>query len=345
MNTLKYFKLDMIWAPIAIIFAYWFGGRDLAIIVSTVVLAILEISLSFDNAVLNAKKLETMSHGWQMMFLTFGMIIAVGVVRFYIPLQLVATLSGVSLYEAFDMAMTNHAQFQHIIAQSHSMVAGFGAGFLGMLTITFFIDSEREDLWVRYIEKPLQFIGTLGHEKLLATAIMILIAVLIRSLTGSTHIGLCIIAGVVVFHIVEAVKTGLEKLDESESTGGVGKFLAGGFGTFIFLEVLDASMSLDGVVAALSISGDIVAVVAGLSIGALAVRSLTIKLVREKTLGGLVYIETGAFYSIALVTICMLVGMFVEIPEWFTGAFSALFIVVAALCSLKVKSKEGLENA
>lgn len=335
-NFIKHFWFDFVWAVIALTFVYYMMGS--AATVTAFCLAVLELSVSFDNAVVNAKKLEVMSRFWRTMFLTLGMLIAVGVVRFYLPLQIVSSLGEVSLSEAFNMAVKDPAQFAQIISHSHDMIAGFGGGFLGMLALTFFIDEDKEALWLKPIEKPLKRLGSklpfMGNA-VMSFIILIVVACVFSALAGihSSVIILSTVAGCIIYEVVDLIKMGLEKSDEALAASKF-KFLSGGFGAFIFCEVLDASMSMDGVVAAVSISGEVLVVAAGLSIGALVVRSLTIKLVEDGTLSELGYLETAAFYSIFLVAASMYVGLLIEIPEWFMGAVSAVVIAAGAVHSM-----------
>ena len=72
----------------------------------------LEISLSFDNAVVNAKILETMEPVWQQRFITYGIPIAVFGMRFLFPIIIVAVAGGMGIIDTFDMAVNNPAEYK-----------------------------------------------------------------------------------------------------------------------------------------------------------------------------------------------------------------------------------------
>ena len=88
---------------------------------------------------------------------------------------------------------------------------------------------------------------------------------------------------------------------------------------FLYLEVLDASFSFDGVIGAFAITNDIVLMALGLGIGAMYVRSLTVYLVRQGTLDDYVYLEHGAHYAIGALAVILLVTIQYEINEVITG--------------------------
>jgi hypothetical protein len=109
--------------------------------------------------------------------------------------------------------------------------------------------------------------------------------------------------------------------------------------SFIYLEILDASFSFDGVIGAFAITQDVVIIMLGLTIGAMFVRSLTVFLVRQGTLDEYVFLEHGAHYAIGALAGIMLVSMKHEIPEVVTGLVGALFIGLSVMSSIFYKRK------
>ena len=91
------------------------------------VLAVLEISLSFDNAIVNANKLNTMDPVWQHRFLTWGIVIAVFGMRLVFPLLVVVIAAGVGPIEALRLAATEPHEYARIIGEAHLAIAAFGA--------------------------------------------------------------------------------------------------------------------------------------------------------------------------------------------------------------------------
>src|ERR1700751_5606018 len=69
------------------------------------VLVLLEITFSFDNAVINSKLLARLSPLWQQLFLTVGIFFAVFVVRFLLPVVIVALTAGLSGSAVLDLVV------------------------------------------------------------------------------------------------------------------------------------------------------------------------------------------------------------------------------------------------
>ena len=118
------------------------------------------------------------------------------------------------------------------------------------------------------------------------------------------------------------------------------------FASFMYLEVLDASFSFDGVIGAFAITTSVVLIVAGLGVGAFWVRSLTVYLMRAGTLAKYRYLEHGAHWAILALGIVMLVKLYhLELPEWLTGSLGLIFIATAVITSIIEKNRESIEDA
>jgi hypothetical protein len=109
---------------------------------------------------------------------------------------------------------------------------------------------------------------------------------------------------------------------------------------FIYLNVLDATFSFDGVVGAFAVSNSIILIGLGLGIGSMFVRSMTIHMVEKDTLGGLPYLEHGAFWSIGVLTAMMFAGTVVDIPEVVSGLSAAIILGIAVVHSLIANKAE-----
>ena len=149
--------------------------------------------------------------------------------------------------------------------------------------------------------------------------------------------GLIGIALFVIIHALDSVISLFTGYD-SKQVEGVAR---AGFVAFLYLEVLDASFSLDGVIGAFAITRDVVIIMLGLAIGAVFVRSLTIMLVRTGTLQEYIYLEHGAHYAIGALGIAMLISSLWHIPEWNTGTVGILFIALSLISSIIHKRKNG----
>jgi hypothetical protein len=134
-------------------------------------------------------------------------------------------------------------------------------------------------------------------------------------------------------------------LEEEEADPSIGKMISrGSIGGFMYLEVLDASFSFDGVIGAFAITNDVVIIMLGLAIGAMFVRSMTVFLVEKGTLQEFVYLEHGAHYAIGILALIMFSSVQYHIPEWFTGLSGVAFIIVSLWSSLRYKRQNNTPN-
>ena len=130
--------------------------------------------------------------------------------------------------------------------------------------------------------------------------------------------------------------------DASGASTGV---IKAGLGGFIYLEVLDASFSFDGVIGAFAITSDVVIIMLGLAIGAMFVRSMTIYLVEKGTLDAYIFLEHGAHYAIGALAFIMLAsGTGVHVPEVVTGLIGVAFIVWAVIASIQYSKRQGQQG-
>lgn len=334
---MKYFRGALIFTLLVLAALYAVTG-SLFFIYQAVVLSFVEISMSFDNAVVNAKKLAVMNAFWKKMFLTLGMLVAVLGMRFYLPIQIVASIAHLSLMDAYHLATHDQKAFAATLSQSHNAVAGFGGAFLLMTALKYFLDEEKETHWIGIIESPLAKLAVLEGLELLLTLGGILI---VYSISHDVGFVIAAMFGLATFIAVDLVKYVLEQYDERLADTG-SKLLAGGIGTFVYLEVLDASFSFDGVIASFALANNIFVVAAGLGIGAMFVRSMTIMLDDKGTLAELHYLENGAFWSIGMLSLFMYVGLFVHIPEWLVALTSIGLILASGTHSWLENQRESV---
>lgn len=335
----------------AIVVAFVFGSPEAALIV--VLLGVLEVSLSFDNAVVNAKVLNRMHPIWQRLFLTVGIIIAVFGMRLALPIVIVAITANLSVPDVVDLALNDSEAYGEQLEASEALIYAFGGTFLLMIFLDFVLDTEREVLWLKPVEKALQFFGKVeGLSTVLALSGIYFMS-RICDPQDKEQVLLAGIFGLLVYLAVagldglfEASMEHREEVDQSQAgKAGSGKmtmaiFKAGVF-SFLYLEVLDASFSFDGVIGAFAISNDILIIALGLGIGAFWIRSLTIYLVRAGTLSEYVYLEHGAHWAIGVLAAIMLLSVDIHVPEVLTGLIGVGFILAAYFSSLAVRRREG----
>ena len=291
-------------------------------------LAVLEVSFSFDNAIVNAKTLETMQPVWQQRFLTWGILIDVFFMRFLFPVLVVSVAAKVWPWDAITMAFTNPVLYAATMTSAHYLVAGFGMGFLLTIALGFFLDHEKDVHWLSVIEPLLAKLGiTRIISVLLSLASVVGIATFLP--TGQTEGFL--IAGLIGVVSHEVTSWLGSNFDVDDSVGTVVKT---GLAGFLYLEVQDASFSFDGVIGAFAITNSVILVALGLGIGALTIRSLTLLFVEKGILTQYRYLEHGAFWAIGILAVLMGVSTFREIPETVTGLIGAVLIGAAFVHSV-----------
>jgi len=335
--VLHYLKWPVILTVIALAGAYWLGvetagsltgGLPFLLIAS--VLAILEISLSFDNAIVNANKLKDMTPKWQRRFLTWGILIAVFGMRIVFPLAIVAIAAHIGPISAIVLAWTEPQEYARIIDEAHVSLAAFGGTFLMMVALTYFIDDDKEVDWMRALEARLRACASIrGLEIAVVLAVVLLFTVNLPDEEGSEFL-FASVCGLLTFLGVELVGQVLDKSEETQDLAA-----RGGIGAFLYLEVLDASFSFDGVIGAFALTQNLFLIAIGLGIGAVYVRSMTIMLVERKSLAQFRYLEHGAFYSILALSVIMFAQSMVHIPEVITGLVGAFLIGLALISSIR----------
>ena len=151
------------------------------------------------------------------------------------------------------------------------------------------------------------------------------------------------IFGIVAFVAVESLGTWLESREQAPKLAGglTGAVVRSGLGAFLYLNVLDASFSLDGVIGAFALTNNMVIIALGLSIGAIFVRSLTVMMVDHGTLSEYRYLEHGAFWAILALAAIMLMSARIEVPETVTGLIGAVLIGGSLWWSVRIKKVEG----
>ncbi|MGI4846238.1 MAG: DUF475 domain-containing protein [Janthinobacterium lividum] len=342
---MKHFTWSFIVTAVCMALAGWWGydhGGVAGMITAlgvTAILSVMEVSLSFDNAVVNASVLKGWDEFWLKLFLGLGMIIAVFGMRLVFPLVIVAVAADLGMMEVWNLALTNPKEFSGHLTEHHAEVAAFGGMFLLLVFLNFMLDDEKEVHWLGNIERK---IGSLG--KVSSISVLVALGALMYSTSwiaeGQKMIVLIAgLWGILVYIGVDMISGLLEK-SESDDSSNVGDMVKrGGIGGFLYLEVLDASFSFDGVIGAFAITSDVVIIMLGLAIGAMFVRSMTVYLVRQGTLDEFVYLEHGAHYAIGILAVIMLVSMHMHVPELITGGVGLAFILASLWSSIQHKKK------
>ena len=331
----SHFVGTAVFCAIAVILGYWVGGWPG--VATVVFLTVLETSLSFDNAVVNAGILAHWDEKWRRRFLTWGILIAVFGMRLVFPVVIVAVAAGIGPIAAIDLAINDGAEYGRVLGAAHHQIAAFGGAFLMMVFLRFFVARHKTDHWLEVLEKPLSRLGKLESIEAALTLLIVLLASLL--IPEPVRQGQFVVAGVwgvVAFIVVKGLAALLGGGDEEAVHTQVVKQGAAGF---LYLEVLDASFSFDGVVAAFAMTHDLAIIVLGLGTGAMFVRSFTLMLVERGTLDTYRYLEHGAFWAVGALAAIMLGGVEFHIPEAITGLLGAALIVWALGSSVRANRR------
>lgn len=352
------FGLSIAVTVAALVAAYLYGGP--AALFVCAILAILEISLSFDNAVMNATVLQRMNPFWQKIFLTVGVLIAVFGMRVLFPLVIVWAVAGLAPSAALNLALhppavetPDNPSYQTIMAQAHPQIAALGGMFLLLIFLNYAFDEDRR-FWGRFVEHWLARFGRVRYSAIIVALAVLLIC---AQIVDSTHRSSVLTSGVVGILLYLLIQGLTAMFDDDASTeardpaapdspvtrpargdrpapvpvGGKAAFML-----FLYLEMLDASFSFDGVIGAFAITSDPILIALGLGfIGAMFVRSITLFLVRAGTLAEYRYLENGAHWAIGALAAVLLVSLKVEVNEMISGLVGVVFIVAAMISSIR----------
>lgn len=316
----------------------WTRNHEFTLVLQTFLtvslLSILEISLSFDNAVVNATVIKKMNAVWKKRFLFWGMLIAVFGMRFIFPIIIVSISGKLSLLDSLNLAFQKPDQYAQIMQEAHLAVSSFGGAFLLMVGLHFFLNSEKNHHWIWWIEKPLVYLARIKNsEVILSLFILILINLNVNPSQRSSFMESSLY-GVLTYLSVHGLS---EILGDEKLT--LVKGLSSGLGLFLYLEVLDASFSFDGVIGAFAITKQIYEIIIGLGIGAFFVRGLTLYLVDNHKLEQYKFLEHGAFYALLALAFFMLLDYFYHFSEWVTGLTGAIILLLSILWSVYIDRK------
>lgn len=302
----------------------------------TFVLAVLEISLSFDNAVVNAGVLKHMDAFWRRMFLTVGILIAVFGMRLVFPVVVVWLASDMGILDTLRMALNDAGQYSRVLVDSYPSIAAFGGMFLMLVFLNFIFDQERGLHWLGSFERRLNRLGKLDNIAILVGLAILFCMHWVLPEALESRVLIAGLAGVMLYIGVDAVASYIGG-DQGDAVATATK--RAGFGGFLYLEVLDASFSFDGVIGAFAITRDIIIIMIGLAIGAMFVRSMTVYLVNKGTLDEFVFLEHGAHYAIGALAIIMLVGIQYHVSEVITGLIGAALIGASVVSSIRYRRR------
>lgn len=318
--------------------AWVLGAIGIEALLVAIVLIVVEITFSFENAIINAKVLNGMSYFWRKIFITIGILIAVFGMRVVFPIAVVAVTAGLPMGSVLDLALNQPEQYSAELDKAHIPIAAFGGMFLMMLALHFFFDANRKVQWISIVERPMQQLGKWKIYALVSLIILTALTLLPTNHDPSATFSAGMV-GIIAYLLIHGLTDLFAKKQGSEA-GKVLKTGMAGFMSFLYLEVLDASFSFDSVIGAFAVTKDVVLIAIGLGIGALWVRSITIYMVEHQVLHAYRYLEHGAHYTIAVLSVALLAGIFFDFPEAIAGIAGIIIITLAIVGSVRITKIE-----
>lgn len=328
-SALSYFHSSFVFTLLCVIAGYLLAGAKGALIVAF--LTVLETSLSFDNAVVNATILKDWGQVWRRRFLVWGMAVAVFGMRLVFPLLIVGIAGHMGPIEAITLAAKQPDEYSRLLTSVHHEVAAFGGTFLMMVFWEFFIDRNKDEHWLHVIEAPLI---KLGHMEAIAAAITLMTLLASSAMLHGVEQHEFVIAGIWGL-ITYILARGLGSLLGGGGDEASHHVVKQGIGGFLYLELLDASFSFDGVIGAFAMTNNLFIICLGLGAGAMFVRSFTLLMVDKGTLDTYRYLEHGAFWAIGALAAIMFIGVEYHIPEAVTGLLGGIMIAASLWSSVR----------
>ena len=310
---MREFHFSNICTVIGLILAYMWAGLDGFIIAGLLIL--MEVSLSFDNAVVNATILKKMSTVWRKRFMTWGILIAVFGMRLVFPIVLVSLATGLNMYDVTMLAFEDKEEYSRHVLASNVEISMFGGMFLLMVFLHFIFNESKDIHWIGFIERRLSAAGRLESLEIIISLAILLGMQNILPAEAALSGLVSGMVGILLYVFINSVMA----LFSMEGEDAAKSVATSGFVGFMYLQLLDASFSLDGVIGAFAISKDVVIIMLGLGVGAIFVRSMTAFMVNKGTLDQYVFLEHGAHYGIGALSIIMLISSVHHVSEIIRG--------------------------
>jgi len=288
----------------------------LSAIFTIIGLSLFETVSSVDNAIINAEVLSTMSKRARRWFLTWGIFIAVFIVRGLLPFVIVWSFnSSLSIGQVLSAAWSSDPLVQESIHKSAPILLVAGGVFLLFLFLHWLFLEDKK-LGLPRTEKFFMAKGVWFY-----AVVSVLLAVIAWfALQESNLMGFGAVVGSSLFFITHGFKQNAE-LQEKKLLGSAQSDLS----KLFFLEIIDTTFSIDGVLGAFAFTLSVPLILLGNGLGAVLVRELTMHNIEN--IKKYVYLKNGAMYSILILGIIMILHSFgFKVPEY-VSPLSTIIII------------------
>ncbi|OGI75608.1 hypothetical protein A3C67_00770 [Candidatus Nomurabacteria bacterium RIFCSPHIGHO2_02_FULL_42_19] len=285
-------------------------------IITVLGLSLFEAVSSVDNAIINAEVLNTMGARARRWFLTWGMFIAVFLVRGLLPFGIIWTFNpSLSPFQIFSAAWSSDPIVLESIEKSAPILLVAGGVFLLFLFLHWLFLEEKK-LGLPRTEKFFMARGVWFY-----AVVSVLLSVIAWFALGVNNLmGFGAVVGSSLFFITHGFKQNAEE-QERKLLGSTHSDLS----KLFFLEIIDTTFSIDGVLGAFAFTLSVPLILLGNGLGAFLVRELTIRNIER--IKRYVYLKNGAMYSILVLGVIMILHSFGwNIPEYLSPLATFLII-------------------
>jgi hypothetical protein len=280
-------------------------------------LMVFEVISSVDNAIINAHILKTLSPRFRKFFLVWGLLIAVFIVRGVLPFLIVWLVNpSLSLGEVLTFVFSNNPQIKDYVEASKPLLLLGGGVYLLFVCLSWLFLEEKKYAFL--VEGFIHRQGAWFY----AISSLLFTAIIYVSLKINPLLALSASIGSTAFFITDGFKKNAEEQEKKLLSATIG-----GWSKILYLEVLDASFSIDGVIGAFAFTISVPLILLGNGLGALVVRELTIRGI--DTISQYAYLKNGAMYSIGVLGGLMILESFgSHFPYWLAPVNTLLLLGV-----------------
>ncbi len=287
-------------------------------------LALFEIISSVDNAIINAHVLKTLPEKYRKIFLFWGILFAVFIVRGCLPFLIIwISNPKLSFYELITFAFSKNADLSAAIGQSTPLLLLGGGMYLFLVFLAWLFLEEKK--YAFFVESFLHRQAAWFY----AISSILVTAVVYFSIQRNPLLALAATIGTSAFFITDGFKKNSEEKEKELLKPGLSAW-----SKIFYLEILDASFSIDGVVGAFAFTMSVPLILIGNGLGAFVVREMTVKGV--DVIAKFAYLKNGAMYSIGLLGGVMILESFGrEFPFWLAPLNTVLLLVIFLWLSIR----------
>lgn len=289
-------------------------------------LALFEIISSVDNAVVNAHILKTLPEKYRKIFLFWGLLLAVFVVRGGLPFLIVwATNPGLSLVQVITSTFSGDPTVTASIDQSKPLLLLGGGIYLFFVFLSWLFLEEKK--YAFFVEGFIHRQGVWFY----AIASIFTTAVVYFALRQNPQLALAATIGVSAFFITDGFKKNSEEKEKELLSGHLSAW-----SKILYLEILDASFSIDGVIGAFAFTVSVPLIILGNGLGAWVVREMTLR--GLNLIGRFAYLKNGAMYAIGFLGFLMILESFGrEFPFWLAPLNTFLLLGLFLFLSIRTE--------